>query len=47
MLELVDMALGLRIEPPTFDLNAEPLDTLDPDGRPPLIVKLAYARPHC
>ena len=29
--ELGDMALGKTIEPPSFDLNAKPLDSLDVD----------------
>jgi hypothetical protein len=44
MLELVDMALGQRIEPLSFDLNAKPLDSLDIDERPPPIVKLTNAQ---
>ena len=32
MLELVDIALGPRIEPPSFDLDAKPLDI---NERPP------------
>ena len=40
MWELVDMALGQRIEPLSVDLNAKPLDSLDVDERPPPIVKL-------
>jgi hypothetical protein len=39
LLGLVDMALGQRIQPPSFDLNVEPLDSLDVDERPALIVK--------
>ena len=35
ILELVDMALGQRIKPPSFDLNAKPLDYLHVDERPP------------
>ena len=38
--------LGQRIEPPSFDLNAEPLHSLDVDKRPPLIVTLANAQHH-
>ena len=38
MSKLVDMALEQRIKPPSFDLNAEPLDTLDFDERSPPIV---------
>jgi hypothetical protein len=34
MSKLVDMALGQRIKPPRFDLNAKPLDSLDVDERP-------------
>ena len=41
MLELVDLVLGQRIEPPSSDLNAKPLDILDVDDRSPPIVKLA------
>jgi hypothetical protein len=33
MLELVDLVLGQRIEPLSFDLNAKPLDILDLDDR--------------
>ena len=40
------MALGQRIRPPSFDLNVEPLDTLDIDERPPPIMKLAIAQHH-
>ena len=46
MLELVDRALGQRIELPSFDLNAKLLDSLDIDERPPPIVKLAVAQHH-
>ena len=46
MLELVDMALVHRIKPPSLDLNAKPLDSLDVDERPPHIVKLANAQHH-
>ena len=35
-----------RIEPPSFDLNAEPLDSLDVDERPQPITKLAYSQHH-
>ena len=46
MLELVDMALVQRIEPPSLDLNAKHLDSLDVDDRPPRVVKLANAQHH-
>ena len=46
MSKLVDMDLGQRIEPPSFDLNAEPLDSLAVDERPPPSVKLANAQHH-
>ena len=46
MSKLVDMALGQRIEPPSSDLNAEPLDSLDVDKGPPLNVKLENAQHH-
>jgi len=32
------MALGQRIKPPSFDLNAKPLDSLDVDEIPPLVL---------
>ena len=35
MSKLVDMALGQRIQPRIFDLNAKPLNFLDVDERPP------------
>jgi hypothetical protein len=43
---LVDMALGRRIETPSFDLNAEPIDSFDVDERLQLIMKLAYTQHH-
>ena len=46
MLELLDMALGQRIEPTSSNLTAKPLHTLDVDERPPPIVKLADAQHH-
>ena len=46
MSKLVDMALGKRISPPSYDLIAGPLNSLDVDDKPPLIVKLAYAQHH-
>ena len=43
--ELVDMALGQRIEPPSFDLNAKALqDSWDADDQPPPITKAATPR---
>ena len=44
MLDLVDMALGQRIEPHSFNLNVEPLDSLYVDERPLPIMKLADAQ---
>ena len=44
MSKLVDVALGHILEPPYFDLNGEPLDSLDVNERLPLIMKLADAR---
>ena len=35
-----------RIKPPSFDLNVEPLDSLDVDERPPLTGKLAKSQHH-
>ena len=46
MWELIDMALGHRIEPPSFDLHAMLLDSLVVDERPPLIMKLVDAQHH-
>ena len=46
MSKLVDMALGQRIELPSFELNAKPLDSLDVDERLPPILKLAHASHH-
>ena len=43
MSELVDMVLGQRIEPLSCDLNAKPLDSLDVDERPQLILKVTNA----
>ena len=40
------MALGQRIELPSFELNAKPLDSLDIDERLPSILKLAHASHH-
>jgi hypothetical protein len=40
------MALGQRITPPKFDLNVEPLNSLDVDERPPHVVKSANAQHH-
>jgi hypothetical protein len=42
----VDIALGHIIRPPGFDLNAEPLESLDVNKRPPHIVKLENAQHH-
>ena len=46
MSKLVQMTLVERIEPPSFDLDAEPLDSLDADDKPPPIVKLRDAQHH-
>jgi hypothetical protein len=46
MLELVDMALGQRIEPASLDLIAETVNPLDIDERPPPNVKLTDAQQH-
>jgi hypothetical protein len=46
MLELVDMALGQRIEPTSLDLIAETVNPLDIDERPPPNVKLTDAQQH-
>jgi hypothetical protein len=46
MSELVDMALGQRIEPASLDLTAETINPLDVDERPPPIVKLTDAQQH-
>jgi hypothetical protein len=46
MLELVDMALGQRIEPTSLDLTVETVNPLDVDERPPPIVKLKDAQQH-
>jgi hypothetical protein len=44
MSEMVDMALGHRIESTSLDLNVETVNPLDVDERPPPIVKLTDAR---
>jgi hypothetical protein len=46
MSELVDMALGQRIEPTSLDLTVETVNPLDVDERPPPIVKLTDAQQH-
>ena len=46
MLELLDTALGQRIKPTSFNLNAKPLHPLEVDERPPPIVKLVDAQHH-
>ena len=46
MLELVDMALGHRIEPPSSGLNAKPLNSSDVDKRHALSEKLTDAQHH-
>ena len=46
MSKLVDMALGQRIKPPSFDLHAKPLDSLDFDERLAPIMKLADVQHH-
>ena len=46
MSELVDMALGQRIEPASLDLNYETVNPLDVDERPPPIVKMMDAQQH-
>jgi NADH/NAD ratio-sensing transcriptional regulator Rex len=46
MSELVDMALGQRIEPASLDLTIETVNPLDVDERPPPIVKLTDAQQH-
>ena len=46
MSKLVDMAFGRRKEPLGFDLNEEPLDSLNVDERSPSVVKLINAQPH-
>jgi hypothetical protein len=40
MSELVDKALGQRIEPASLDLTAETVNPLDVDERPPPIVNV-------
>jgi hypothetical protein len=44
MSELVDKALGQRIEPISLDIAAETVNPLDVDERPPSIVKLTDAQ---
>jgi hypothetical protein len=44
MSELVDKALGQRIEPTSLDLTGETENPLDVDERPPPIVKLTDAQ---
>jgi hypothetical protein len=46
MSELVDMALGQRIEPASLDLIVETVNPLDIDERPPPNVKLTDAQQH-
>ena len=46
MSKLVDLALGQTIEPPRFNLNVDPLRSLDVGERPPPIVKVEYAQHH-
>jgi hypothetical protein len=46
MLELVDMALGQRIEPTGLDLTAETVNPMDVDERPSPIVKMMDAQQH-
>jgi hypothetical protein len=46
MSELVDMALGQRIEPTSLDLIVETVNPLDVDERPPPIVKMMDAQQH-
>ena len=46
MSELVDMALGQNIKPPSLDLDVEFLDSLNVKERPSLIVKLADDQHH-
>jgi hypothetical protein len=46
MSELVDMALGQRIELASLDLTAETVNPLDVDERPPPIVKLTDTQQH-
>ena len=42
--KLVDMAVRHRIEPPSSDLNAKPLDSCEFDERPPPTLKLTNAQ---
>ena len=44
--ELVDMAVGHRIEPTSLNLTAETVNPLDVDERPPPIVKMMDAQQH-
>jgi hypothetical protein len=44
MSELVDKALGQRIEPASLDLTVETVNPLDVDERPPPTVKLTDAQ---
>ena len=46
MSKVVDMALGQRLKPPSFDLNAGLLNSLDVEERPPPIVKYVDAQHH-
>jgi hypothetical protein len=46
MSELVDMALGQRIEPTSLDLTPKTVNPLDVDERHPPIVKLMDAQQH-
>ena len=46
MSKLVDVALEQRIKTHSFDFNAELLDSLNVDERPPPIVKLTNAQHH-
>ena len=46
MTKLVDMALGHKIDTPSFDLNVEPLNSLDVDESPMHVVQLADAQHH-
>ena len=46
MSKLVDKALGQRIKPPSFDLDAETLGSSDLVDKPSPIVKQANAQHH-
>lgn len=46
MTKLVDMALGHKIDTPSFDLIVGPLNSLDVDESPSHVVKLADAQHH-